>query len=103
MRFRHRGFGFVFFVFVIVFAAFIGIAYAADPDFMKTDGALAVFAAAGILSTVLSVLLRLLLEYRLGRERADRIERVFDLVFLIAVALPCFILTVWMWTHSMFG
>lgn len=100
MWLRHRGAGLFFGIFVIMFAVFYGIGRAASADLTETGGILTVLGFAVIFAAAADILLIFYLEHRLGRERADRILRISDLICFLAVGLPVIIITVWFWMHS---
>ena len=102
MKLNRSGAGLLFFLFAVMFAVFYGIACAASDGSPEPEAVLAVLVGAAVLAGVIDVLLIHWIWETYGRERLKRIERIFDIVFLIAVFLPCLIAAVWMWVHSIF-
>lgn len=102
MKLNRSGAGLLFFLFAVMFAVFYGIACAASDGSPEPEAVLAAVVCAAVLAGVTDLLLILWIWNTYGPERLKKIERIFDIVFLIAVFLPCLIAAVWMWVHSIF-
>ena len=67
------------------------------------EAVIPVFVGATVFAGIIDLLLIGWIDRKYGSERLKKIERTVDIIFLIVVFLPCLIVSVWMWMHSIFG